>query len=136
MILARVPVPDSQPKKPIVRRAVFALDPERRRQILEVLWYIEHRHHHIDPDMFDINLDEVEMLKRLFRDGDDKGPPTISVTHDQVFALNICVMAADIYAHRTGERAYCNVSDEHFVDLAKWMTATERWFITPLRDER
>jgi hypothetical protein len=134
MIQARVPVPDSQPKKPVVRRAVFALAPERRRQILEVLWYIEHRHHHIDPEMFRIDLDEIEMLKRLFKDGEDEGPPTISVRHDQVFALNTYVMAADTYAHRKGERAYCNVSDEHFVDLAKWVTETERWFITPLKD--
>jgi hypothetical protein len=135
MIQARLLVPDSQPNKPIVRRAVFALDPDRRRQILEVLWYIEHRHHFIDPDMFDIDLDDVEILKRLFRDGDDEGPLTISVTHDEVFALDTCVTAADVYAHRKGERALCNVSDEDFVDLGKWMAETERWFITPLKDQ-
>jgi hypothetical protein len=127
-------VTDSQPDTPIVRRAVFALDPERRRQVLEVLWYIEQRHFWIDPDMFKIELKEVEVLKRIFGEGLDEPPPTISVTNDEIFALELCVMAADAYAHRRGERHLCALTDEEFDDLDKWVAQTQRWFVTrPLR---
>jgi hypothetical protein len=127
-------VTDSQPDTPIVRRAVFALAPGRRRQVLEVLWYIEHRHHWIDPDMFKIELDEVATLKRIFGESEEEPPSTISVTNDEIFSLETCVMAADAYAHRRGERQLCALTDEEFAEVGAWVAQTHRWFITPLRE--
>ncbi len=123
-------VTDSQPDAPIVRRAVFAVESDTRRQVLEVLWYIEHRHHWIDPDMFTIELADVATLKRIFGEGEEEPSPTISVTSDQMFALETCVMAADTYAHRRGERELCALTDDEFDAVDRWVAQAQRWFIT------
>lgn len=125
---------DSKPERPIVRRGVFALTRARQRQVLEVLSYIELRHEWIDPDMFRIDMTLVAALQRIFGAGEDDAPPSISVTYDEVFALETFVMAADTYAHRKGERKYCEVTDAEFDDLDLWVAQTRRWFVTPLRD--
>jgi hypothetical protein len=124
------PVTDPKPDVPVVRRAVFALEADRRRQVLEVLWYIEHRHHWIDPDMFTIELADVATLKRIFGEGEEEPSLTISVTGDQMFALETCVMAADTYAHRRGERALCALTDDELAAVGRWVAQAQRWFIT------
>ncbi|MND09047.1 hypothetical protein D3C83_320930 [compost metagenome] len=53
----------------------------------------------------------------------------ISVTYDECFALETCVMAADTYAHRRGERELCALTDAEFADLGEWVAATLRWFV-------
>lgn len=123
---------DLPPERPVVRRAVFALAPDRRRQVLEVLWYIEHRHHWIDPDMFDIDLDDLAALQQMFGADDDPAPATISLTFDDVVALETCVMAADAYTHRQGERGLCSLTDEEFADIDRWMSEARQCFVTQL----
>jgi hypothetical protein len=122
------------PERPIVRRAIVALTPDRRRQLLEVLDYIESRHYWIDPDMFDIDRRDVATLGRMLGAGDDAGPAVISVAFDDVVALETCVMAADTYAHRKGERALCSLTDEEFTDLDRWVSDVRQRFVTPLAD--
>jgi hypothetical protein len=128
-------VPDPSRDKPVVRRAVFALEPARRRQVLEILWYIDALHHHIDPDMYRIELDEVKNLQRIFGNGIDTPPLTISVTYDELFALSICVDAANTYSHRKSAGLRADLTDEEFDDVQTWVTTNERWFITPLKND-
>lgn len=123
---------DRHLERPVVRRAVFALTPDRRRQALEVLWYIEHRHHWIDPDMYDIDLDDVAALQRMFGADDEDGPATISMTFEDVVALETCVMAADTYTHRPGERTLCPLTDEEFADIDRWTSEARQCFVTRL----
>lgn len=125
---------NSNPDRPIVRRAVVALDSARRRQVLEVLSYIEDRLHWIDPDMYRIERHQLETLQRLFGNGnEDEDPPAqLSVTYDEVFSLETCVMAADTYAHRRGERQHCTLTDQEFTDVDAWVATIRRLFITPL----
>jgi hypothetical protein len=128
-------VPEPTTPTPTVRRAFFALDAVRRRQVLEVLSYIDALHCHIDPDMYRIELDEVKSLQRKFGDGDDDPPATISVTYDELFALSICIDAANTYSHRKSAGLRADLSDAEFDDVEHWVTASERWFITPLPSE-
>ena len=115
---------------PVVRRAVFGLAPGRRRQLLEVFSYPDGRHHVIDPDMFDIDLADLEALKRIV--GDDDGAEavvSISLSYEQAQALETCVMAAGTYAHRQGERELCRLTDDEFADLDAWVATVRQWFV-------
>ena len=122
------------PERPIVRRAIVALTPDRRRQLLECLHYIEHRHYWIDPDMFDIGLDDVAALRRMLGAEDDAAPAAMSVAFDDVVALETCVMAANTYANRKGERAHWSLTDEEFADADRWVADIRQRFVTPLAD--
>jgi hypothetical protein len=117
---------------PTVRRAVISIDAVRRRRLLRVLDYIEVRHPSIDPDMYDIDLVEVAALKALFTTEDEKDEITISWVHDDLFALSIIIDAAETYSTRYGGGGIYGVSPSELEDLRRWVTASERWFITPL----
>jgi hypothetical protein len=124
-------VPES-PRPPVVRRAVLAITPEQRKRILDVLSCIEVLHHRIDPLMFDIDLDAVAALQRIFGDGVEDPPATVSVTYGDLATLELCVMAADTYSHRHDGRGICHLADEVFDDAGQWVTRALRWFYEPL----
>lgn len=121
--------------KPIVRRAVVRLAPEMHRWIAEVLDYVELRESWIDPDMFRIDLKTVERLRTVFGIRSDTPPPQVSVTHDDIFALEIFTDAADAYSHRKGEAGLLDVTDDQLTELHQWLARTVRHFITPLRPD-
>lgn len=123
--------------KPVVRRAAFVVDKERRRQFVEVLDYVETFHHHIDPDMYQIDLEKVAALKGLFHDDEDDTTEVVCLafTHDEMFALGTFVQAADTYRHRRSmqRNALC-LTDQQLTELDDWVTRSERWFFTPLKE--
>jgi hypothetical protein len=118
---------------PTVRRAVITTDAVRRQRLLRVLDYIEMRHPSIDPDMYDIELDRVAALKALFTTEDEKEEITISWVHADLFALSIIIDAAETYSTRYGGGGIYGVSPSELEDLRRWVNASERWFITPLK---
>lgn len=123
--------------KPIVRRAAFLVSKELRRQFVEILDYVETFHQTIDPDMFRIDLEQVTALKRLFEDDEEDTTEAVCLafTHDDIFALSIIVDATDTYCHRrTMQRGALNLTDQQLTDLRDWVTRSERWFITPLKE--
>lgn len=118
---------------PTVRRAVITLDAVRRQRLLRVLDYIELRHASIDPDMYDIDLDEVAALKTLFTTEQEHEEIAISWMHKDLFALSIIIDAADTYSTRYGGGGIYGVSPIELEDLRRWVATSERWFITPLK---
>jgi hypothetical protein len=117
---------------PKVRRAVISIDAVRRQRLLRILDYIDMRHPSIDPDMYDIELDEVAALKTLLTTDDAREKITISWLHEDLFALSIIIDAADTYSTRYGGTGIDGVSPSELEDLRRWVDAAERWFITPL----
>jgi hypothetical protein len=122
--------PESTPK---VRRAVISIDAVRRQRLLRVLDYIELRHSSIDEDMYRIELEQVAALKTLLRTEDEQEEITISWLHDDLFALRIIVDAAETYSTRYDGGGIYRVSPAELEDLRRWVAASERWFITPLK---
>jgi len=118
---------------PQVRRAVISIDAVRRLRLLRVLDYIEMRHPSIDPDMYDIQLDKVAALKTLLTTDDEHEEITISWLHNDLFALSIIIDAAETYSTRYGGGGIYGVSPTELDDLRRWVDASERWFITPLK---
>ncbi len=117
---------------PKVRRAVITMDAVRRQRLLRVLDYIELRQPSIDPDMYNIELDDVAALKALFTTNDENEAVTISFIHDDLFTLGIIIAATDTYSTRDGGKGLYRVSPSELEDLRRWVAASERWFITPL----
>jgi hypothetical protein len=120
---------------PTVRRAVIVVDATRRRRLLRVLDYIELRHPSIDPDMYRIELAGVAALKALFTTGDENDEISVSFVHDDLFALSVIIDAAETYSTRYGGDGIYGVSPSELDDLRRWVEASERWFITPLKVE-
>jgi hypothetical protein len=118
---------------PTVRRAVISIDAVRRQRLLRVLDYIELRHPSIDPDMYSIELENVAALKALFTTQDEDEAISISFVHSDVFALSIIIDAAETYSTRYGGGGIYGVSPSELEDLRRWVNASERWFITPLK---
>ena len=124
--------------KPVVRRAAFVVDKERRRQFAEVLDYVETFEQVIDPDMFHIDLEQVKALKRLFVDDEDDDTESVCLAFNrhELFALGLFVDASDTYCHRrTMQRGALNLTDQQLIELRDWVDASERWFFTPLNVE-
>ncbi len=129
--------PSAPISKPVVRRAAFVVGKELRRQFVEVLDYVEAWHHHIDPDMYQIDLEQVTALMRRFRDDEDHTTEEVCLafTYEELFALVIMVDAADTYCHRHSmDRKGLELTDQQLTGLRAWVTRSERWFITPLRE--
>jgi hypothetical protein len=123
--------------KPVVRRAAFVVHKERRRQFAEVLDYVETFHVIIDPDMFRIDLEQVTALKRRFEDDEEDTTEAVCLafSYDELFALGLFVDATDAYCHRrTMQRGALNLTDQQLTELRDWVTRSERWFFTPLRE--
>jgi hypothetical protein len=118
---------------PKVRRAVITIDAVHRQRLLHILDYIEMRHYAIDPDMYDIDLERVAALKALLTTDDEHEPITISWLHEDLFALSIILDAADTYSTRYGGTGIPGVSPSELEDLHRWVDASERWFMTPVK---
>jgi hypothetical protein len=118
-----------------VLRAVISVDAVRRRRLLDVLSYVEHRHSKFDPDIYDIDLAQVGALKNQFTTEDEEAEISFSFTHEDLFALSIIIDAADTYSTRSGGQGIDSVSKPQLEDLRRWVAASERWFITPLKWE-
>ncbi len=113
---------------PVVRRVALTIDATTARHLFEVLDYIEMRHWTIDPDMFRIDLAQVERLKAIFTPGEEPAPVSASFSFEEFFELETIVIAADVYSHRKNEPAVYGVTDEELMALQQWCTETLRWF--------
>ena len=124
---------------PVVRRAAFVVNKERRRQFVEVLDYIKALHYHIDPDMYRIDLEMVAALERLFRDEEEEEDSAeamcLAFTYHELLALGCFIDAADTYCHRSSmKRDDLRLTDQQLTALSDWVTRAERWFVTPVRE--
>ena len=85
--------------------------------------------------MYRIELEAVAALKALFTTRDQDAEISISFTHNDLFTLSTIIDAAGTYSTRYGGTGIPGISRSELEDLRRWVAASERWFITPLKIE-
>lgn len=114
-------------------RAELVVSAARHQQLHDIVSYVKGLHHHIDPDMYDIPLEQLEELEWCV-DGvefeSERGKEwygfTMPVSWEDLRFIETVVMAADTYSHRktTGYRVE-SLTDQGFDDLMKWLAKAE-----------
>lgn len=101
---------------------------ERHRFMCEIIDYVRMIHHHIDPDMYDIDAKRLEHFAWCF-EGDMVEPSgfIMTVTYEDLFDLQIIVDAAYTYSNRksAGSRPE-SLTNVGFEALVTWLSQTQR----------
>lgn len=123
--------PEQQSNQP--ETAELVVSAERHQQLYDIVSYVKGLHHHIDPDMYDIPLKQLEELEwcvdgvEFESEGDKEWYGfTMPVSWRDLCFIETVVMAADTYSHRktTGYRVE-SLTDQGFDDLMKWLVKAE-----------
>lgn len=110
---------------------------ERHRFMCEIIDYVRTIHHHIDPDMYDIDAKRLEHFAWCF-EGDMVDPSgfIMTVTYEDLLDLQIIVDAAYTYSNRksAGSRPE-SLTNVGFEALVTWLSQTQRtlFFSDPKR---
>ena len=127
--------PPSSPQEP--KPTEFVVSAERHRFMCEIIDYVRTIHHHIDPDMYDIDAKRLEHFAWCF-EGDMVEPSgfIMTVTYEDLFDLQIIVDAAYTYSNRksAGSRPE-SLTNVGFEALVTWLSQTQRtlFFSDPKR---
>lgn len=101
-------------------RVTLFVDSGRHRALTEIQSFVDSVHHIIDPDMFRIDVAELNWMKRLLRNG--YIGTTICVSFHELFVMETIVMAAAEYAARKSTPIRLNVTAEQFDGLTAWFS--------------
>lgn len=104
--------------------AELTVSPERHAFMREIIEYLQGIHHHIDPDMYDIDPTRLEHFAWCFGENSiDSSGFVMTVTYKDLFDLEIMVDAACTYSNRrtTGSRAG-NLTNVGFDALVDWLS--------------
>jgi len=116
-----------------VQTAELVVNADRHQQLQDIVAYVAGLHHYIDPDMYDISLQQLKELEWCVEgvEFESKGFTecygfTMKVSLKDLRFIETVVMAADTYSHRktTGYRVE-GVTDQGFDDLTKWLARSE-----------
>ncbi len=131
--VARGCMAESERKSNPPETAEWVVSAARHQQLHDIVSYVKALHHHIDPDMYDIPLTQLEELAWCV-DGvafESEGGKewygfTMPVSWRDLRFIETVVMAADTYSHRktTGYRVE-SLTDQGFDDLIKWLAKAE-----------
>jgi hypothetical protein len=112
-------------------RGILRIDSIKRRRLRAILEYLKSIHHHIDPDMFEIDPGQLEsMLDPLGGDGLEE--TRLGVTYRDLLFLEIAIDAAGTYAERRDFPSLDDVDDDDLAELHAWLAAEENaLFRTP-----
>jgi hypothetical protein len=117
--------PSSSPESKPTELVVSA---ERHRFMCEIIDYVRMIHHHIDPDMYDIDAKRLEHFAWCF-EGDIVDPSgfIMTVTYEDLFDLQIIVDAAYTYSNRksAGSRPE-SLTNVGFEALVTWLSQSQR----------
>lgn len=117
--------PSSSPE---LKLAELVVNAERHRFMREIIDYLQGIHHHIDPDMYDIDARRLEHFAWCFEeDADESAGFTMTVTGTDMFDLEIIVDAAYTYSNRksAGSRPE-SLTNVGFEALLTWLYQTRR----------
>jgi len=124
--------------------AELVVSAERHQQLQDVVAYVKGLHHFIDPDMYDISLKKLEELEWCVEGVEFESEGfkecygfTMKVSWEDLRFLEMVVMAADTYSHRTttGYRVE-GITDQGFDDLIKWLAQAENELFRSKLNER
>lgn len=125
-ILAMSATPSSSSPEP--RPAELVVSAERHKFMREIIEYLHGIHHHIDPDMYDIDPSRLEHFAWCF-DGNSIDPSgfVMNVTCEDLFDLQIMVDAAYTYSNRktSGSRA-ASLTNVGFEAIGEWLYQAQR----------
>jgi hypothetical protein len=117
--------PSSSPESKPTELVVSA---ERHRFMCEIIDYVRMIHHHIDPDMYDIDAKRLEHFAWCFEeDMVDHSGFVMTVTCRDLFDLQIIVDAAYTYSNRrsSGIRAE-SLTNVGFEAIIAWLSQAQR----------
>lgn len=118
-------LPSSSPESKPTELAVSA---ERHRFMCEIIDYVRTIHHHIDPDMYDIDAKRLEHFAWCFEeDMVDHSGFVMTVTYEDLLDLQIIVDAAYTYSNRksAGSRAE-SLTNVGFDAIVAWLSQAKR----------
>ena len=104
------------------------MNAERHRFMCEIIDYVRMIHHHIDPDMYDIDAKQLEHFAWCFEeDIVDHSGFVMTVTYEDLLDLQIIVGAAYTYSTRksAGSRPE-SLTNVGFEALVTWLSQTQR----------
>jgi hypothetical protein len=109
------------------------VDPEMHRCLVEALWYLENRAELIDPDMFDVKVEKVQELQRMFNaeldpEGDREPPDEVSLTFEELWTLDYYLIAAEEYSARSTETGLLTMDDEEWEHVREWIARARKLF--------
>jgi len=116
--------PSSSPESKPTELVVSA---ERHRFMREIIEYIQSIHHHIDPDMYDIDAKRLEHFTWCFEeDMADHSGFVMTVTYEDLLDLQIIVDAAYTYSNRksAGSRAE-SLTNVGFEAIVAWLSQAQ-----------
>lgn len=94
----------------------------------EIIDYVRTIHHHIDPDMYDIDTKRLEHFAWCFEeDMVDHSGFVMTVTYEDLLDLQIIVDAAYTYSNRksAGSRAE-SLTNVGFEAIVTWLSQAQR----------
>jgi hypothetical protein len=101
---------------------------DRHEFMRAIIEYLQAIHHHIDPDMYDIDPTRLAHFAWCF-EGDPIEPTgfVMTVTYEDLFDLQIIVDAAYTYSNRktSGSRA-ASLTNVGFDAMFKWLSQAQR----------
>lgn len=108
--------------------AELVVSAERHRFMCEIIEYLQGIHHHIDPDMYNIDAKRLEHFAWCFeRDVDEPEGFTMTVTSSDMFDLEIMVDAAYTYSNRKSWRNRVeSLTNVGFEAILTWLYQTRR----------
>lgn len=120
-----------QPHPP--QLAELVVNAERHQQLQDIVAYVKGLHHFIDPDMYDMSLQKLEEMEWCVEGVEFESEGfkecygfTMKVSWEDLKFIEMVVMAADTYSHRTttGYRVE-GMTDQGFDDVMKWLERSE-----------
>jgi hypothetical protein len=117
--------PSSSPEPQLAELVVSA---ERHEFMHELIEYVQGIHHHIDPEMYEIQPERLEHFAWCF-EGDQIEPSgfVMTVTYKDLLELQLIVDAAYTYSNRktSGSRA-ASLTNVGFEAIVEWLSQAQR----------